>query len=389
MDRIPHFRWSLVAALAAACAAEQDSSVDRVTVTNAHAEGRGSLAAALHAANQNHHIQYIDFSSDVDSIVLREPLVFSGPQHLSINGRGAVVDADGLSAGASAFTAERCPNIAIDSLSIRNAPDVGIKIIVPADAADTVVVRLTQVHVAGNAGHGLIVNDQAAYFHNPDSENNRGSKASLHVVITNSAFEKNGFGALDRDGVRLNEGGDGDLRVEIVGSNMEGNGGDGVEIDERGSGSAIIDVQSTALRENGSFSNKDLDDGLDIDEFDAGDVIAAIRGSFAFNNFDQGFDLNESGDGDLRVEWTDVQAIRNRQAGIDLQEYGDGNLSVVGSKIEASENAAPGITAEQIAPGIGTLTITGLVAHGNRVAPVRASGVIVRTQPSGNRLQAL
>src|SRR5688572_8398013 len=81
------------------------STTGRITVTNAKADGPGSFAAAIQAANSDSSIQEIEFSHRGDSIVLREPLTFSGTQDLSIHANGVILNARALTRGSSAFTA--------------------------------------------------------------------------------------------------------------------------------------------------------------------------------------------------------------------------------------------------------------------------------------------
>lgn len=395
--------------LLTACA-QSESDQTRVAVTNANASGRGSFAAAVNAANRNARISHIDFKSALDTIPVAAPTVFSGSQELFIHARGAVVSGRALPRDASVIVSEGGGDIAIDSLTVVAAPDAGIKITVPGAARDTLRVTLRHVHVAGSGGHGVIVNDQTAYYDDPESDSEAGSAASLHIVISSSSFQKNGFAALDRDGVRINEGGAGDLRVVIDGASVVGNGGDGVEIDERAEGSIFVDVNDAAFLRNGNFSNEDFDDGLDIDETGAGDITGIIKASRAIDNFDQGFDFNENAAGDIRIDLNTVEAIGNRQAGIDyseddevlgggdlivhltgvvarrngsagapagvvLREAGAGDLRAITMNVQATDNLRVNIAALQGAPGVGTWRTNDLNTH--RATAVETSGVAV------------
>ena len=71
----------------------------------------------------------------------------------------------------------------------------------------------------------------------------------------------------DRDGLRVNEGGEGDLTITVrVLALLEDNGADGIEVDERGAGDVRVEMFGTRLTRNGPFDPTDLDDGFDIDE---------------------------------------------------------------------------------------------------------------------------
>jgi hypothetical protein len=398
--------------LSSACAETHDSSLGVestqpsalsggiVRVSNPNADGVGSFAAAIEIANADASVKSIQFAPQLGTINLQQPLVFSGQQELTIHGHGNVVDGQALPASATAFTIDGGGNISIQGLTVRNAPDVGIAVVVPDASTGTLAVTLRDVHVHNSGGHGVIVNDQAEYFDNPDSEANTGSAVSLDVQISASTFTNNGFTALDRDGVRLNEGGAGNLKVSIVETAVEGNGGDGVELDERGAGDVFVVVQGTHLDGNGAFSPVDFDDGLDIDEFDDGSIYGSFLQSTADHNFEQGLDFNENGRGDLRIDLQHVQAIGNHEegieyeedddfagggdivarlvaitarnngaadgdAGVKLREKGEGNLSVEGIEWESSENSIGGILLREDAGGSLRADLSNIIANKN------------------------
>ena len=119
-----------------------------------------------------------------------------------------------------------------------------------------------------------------------------GSDASLEVQLIGSQIGTNtagnGFGALDRDGVRINEGGLGDLHAVISLTTVSSNGGDGIELDERGDGDAKFDVTGSVVTRNGNFDlSIDPDDGMDVDEAGAGSVIGNVMASKADDNFEE------------------------------------------------------------------------------------------------------
>lgn len=295
-----------------------------VDVTNANPAGPGSFAAAIEAANRNPRISQIKVSSNLGTIELRRALHFKGRQKLQIDGGGVVLSARAVGSGSSAFLASGGANLTISNLTVRRAPDVGISILVPGTASGTLRFEFNNVHVDSCGGHGILINDQAEYLSNPDTEAQTGSVASLDVRISNGKFENNGWSYLDRDGLRINEGGAGDANVLIEKTVARRNGGEGIEIDERSIGSVRVHADQVLLEHNGHYSQEDPDDGLDIDETGGGSVTGKLAAVSARANAEQGFDLNEADAGDLNIDLIRVEAIGNGAQGVDLKEEGKG-----------------------------------------------------------------
>lgn len=203
-------------------------------------------------------------------------MLIGGAQSLTIDGNGAVLNGAGLLAGAAAFRSNGGGNLQVNHLTFTRAPGTGLTVAIPATAVGSVKVSLINVTVTDNGSHGVLINDQAEFFSDPNSTSADGSDASVDVLIAASRFERNGFTALDQDGLRINEGGLGNLRAVVTASRVEGSGGDGVEFDERAAGDVQCSVIGTALDRNGGFDESDFDDGIDIDE--SGD--ASIVGIF-------------------------------------------------------------------------------------------------------------
>ncbi len=311
----------VAAALAATASASGGSS--SVSVTNSLDSGPGSFRAAIAKASADPSIGKVEFRSGLGAIALLSPVVFSGGQSLDVAGNGARVDGASLAASApEAFLVNGGGNLSVSRLTVQNAPQHGLTYQVPAAATGVKKVALVGVQALGNRGHGIQVNDQE----NPDDTTNaNGSSASLEVLVVASRFADNGFGALDRDGLRVNEGGVGDLRIAISLSRFEHNGADGVELDERSVGDVTFNVSATQITRNGSFdvTLADLDDGMDVDESGDGALIGTVLASAANDNFEEGWDFNENDAGDFRVEMTLAEASRNLEEGIDFEEDDD------------------------------------------------------------------
>jgi hypothetical protein len=205
-------------------------------------------------------------------------------------------------------------------LTARDAPGSGIAVDIPNAATGTVRVPLDQVDILENAGHGVLVDDQD----DPSTGTLDGdSNASVDVQVDQCQFIQNGFSASDRDGLRVNEGGNGDLLITFRNSSSLGNGADGIEVDEKGAGDVVVALFNSHLDGNGQKDPADLDDGFDIDEADAGSVIGLISHTTANDNFEQGFDFNENHTGDLRVDFDHCTANGNNQEGLELEEDHD------------------------------------------------------------------
>ena len=99
---------------------------------------------------------------------------------------------------------------------MRNSLAEGIAVQVPLAATGTVRVSLFNVDIVNNSGHGVLVNDQV----DPSTTDGEqpvadGSAATVEVAVISSRFIHNGHSVSDRDGLRVNEGGDGDLILTV------------------------------------------------------------------------------------------------------------------------------------------------------------------------------
>jgi len=368
-----------------------------VIVANANTAGAGSFRDAVEQANADPSIQSIAFEPSVNTINLQSGVLFTGTQDLTIHGNHATID--GAAAGGAAFTATGGGDLTVIALTIRNAPGEGVRVEVPASATGTITVSLSDVHILANAGHGVLVNDQE----DPSAPegvqpNAKGSAASVAVVVTDSRFIGNGYSVSDRDGLRVNEGGEGDLRLTLSRVQAVDNAADGVEIDERGAGDVHIDVSRTSFTRNGKFDPADLDDGFDVDEYNGGSIIGTIASTSANHNFEEGFDVNENNAGDLRVDFSEVEAGWNGEEGIDLEEDDDfgaaddpngggGDLVTVMTGIRTTGNgdAADGaLKIREKEVGSLSATLTDIVSTENV-----GSGVFLRESSDGSSVVSL
>lgn len=361
-------------------------------VANANDSGPGSFRAAIDRANANSAVTTIQFIGRGSTIALQQTVWFNGSQDLTINGTGATLD--GTNADGPAFRTTGGGDLTVVNLTVRNATAEGIAVEVPSSATGTVRVSLRDVAIIDNAGHGVLVNDQD----DPATQVIEGeSAASLDVSVVGTRFIRNGYSVSDRDGLRVNEGGDGDLKITVLLSQSEDNAADGIEVDERGNGDVRLEMFGTRIRRNGKFDPADLDDGFDIDEAGDGSVLGSVMLSEANDNYEEGFDFNENDGGDLRVDMLLVEASRNGEEGIDyeedddfagggdlvttmelvktdgnrggdaglkIREKGEGSLDVTLKGVEASNNLTGGISVREDAVG----TLTSAISRATAVA---------------------
>ncbi len=247
-----------------------------VFVLNSNDDGPGSFRRAVALANADSGVTRIQFLGSVSTIYLRKKVEFTGAQALTISGANSTLDGS-KATGDPAFLASGGGNLAVSGLDVRNAHAEGIVVQVPADARGTLRVSLFNVDIVNNLGHGVLVNDQEDDSTTEDEQPNpNGSAASVDVSVFNCRFVHNGFSVSDRDGLRVNEGGEGDLIITVKYTQAENNGADGIEVDERGPGDVRLDMLGARLTRNGPNDPNDLDDGFDIDEWDAGSIIGTV-----------------------------------------------------------------------------------------------------------------
>ena len=363
------------------------ASSGAVLVSNNLDSGQGSFRDAIDQANADPGVTHIQFTGAVSVVALQQSVIFTGPQPLAIDGNGAALDGSGIALGA-AFLATGGGDLAISRLTVRDAPAEGIAVEVPPGATGTLHVSLFRVEILNNLGHGVLVNDQedssAPEGQQPDPD---GSAASVDVAVINSRFIGNGFSVTDRDGLRVNEGGDGDLIITVKHTVAANNGADGIEVDERGSGDVRVDMFGTELVGNGSLDPGDFDDGFDIDEYNDGSVLGTVTFTVASDNFEQGLDFNENNAGDIRVDLSHVEAIGNAEEGVEYEEdddfAGGGDIVTTMTDMVTNGNGAndgdAGLKVREKGDGSVIAVISGAVASDNAIG-----GILVREDAAGN-----
>lgn len=374
-----------------------------VIVSNNNDAGFGSFRGAIDKANANPGIRNVEFLWHVRTVYLKSTVHFSGRQNLTIDGNRATLDGSGVADDTPAFLATGGGDLKFQSLTVRNSKGEGIDVEVPnplpAGHDLSVKVTLFNVDIIGNKGHGVLINDQddASAPEPPERPNEAGSPASIDVTVIGSNFLRNGYSVSDRDGLRVNEGGEGDLNFVSSLSTAADNAADGYELDERDNGDVNLYVFGTKFLRNGPFDPSDLDDGFDIDELSGGSIVGKVVASEANWNYEEGFDFNENDFGDLRVDFSFVEASHNREEGIDLEEDDDFPASNIGATgdlvttmtwVKANGNAVDGgdggIKIREKQGGNLVVSLSDIVANGNYT-----SGIFARESSGGDASAAI
>ena len=317
-----------------------------------------SLIEAISAANSDPAITTISFKYNA-VIQLTAPVIYSGTQSLKLLGNKAVID--GASAGSfildkklNAVTNDgtlvfnTAADIDISNLAVINSATRGIVINIPGDAyGHNISVNLYQVDILDSSLYGLHIDDNADEF----DDGNSGSEIGIDLKITHSSFIGNGTGAIDFDGIRIDERADGDINAIILSSQINANGGDGIELDEAGNGDVSGTMVKVSINGNGFYNKTDLDDGFDIDEAGEGGIEFSLVNVTLKDNKDEGLDFDEAGNGSVEVHMHRVIAMNNSDEGIKLDEQDNGDIGIKFTAVSVSGNGDDGIQLTELGDG--------------------------------------
>jgi len=323
-----------------------------------------SFNAAINKANMNSSVTQITFAKNA-RIALTAPVIYTGKQHLTLIGNHAVVD--GSKAGSfiqaadltavtqdSSLIFNSAAPLKISDLSIINSATRGLTINIPEDATGTdVSIILRNLKITHSALYGLHIDDNSDEF----DEGNQGSDVGINLVIENSEFIRNGTGAIDFDGVRVDERGPGSITAFITKTIIDDNGGDGIELDEAGAGNVEVAMVDVSISRNGFYNQADLDDGFDIDEAGDGDINASLFNVVIDANLDEGLDFDESGQGDLITRMYQVSANRNSDEGLKFDEQDSGDIRTILSNVKVTKSGDDGIQITEQGEGLVAATL--------------------------------
>jgi hypothetical protein len=317
-----------------------------------------SLQKAFTEASYNPDITKIIFKQN-SHIALTAPAIYSGDQPITLIGKGATID--GSAAGSftldSDLTAitedgtlvfDTSSDVNISKLTIINSATRGIVVNIPQDASgDDISISMDRVTISNSALFGLHIDDNADEF----DDGATGSEIGIDLKLTRCTFEYNGTGAIDFDGVRVDERSKGDIYAFISSTIIDNNGGDGIELDEAGEGSVEVYMNRVSLNDNGYYNEEDLDDGFDIDEADEGNLQASLTKITVNNNRDEGLDFDEAGDGDIEVKFKRITALNNTDEAIKLDEEDSGNIEAKLKKVHVENSGDDGIQLTELGEG--------------------------------------
>lgn len=348
-----------------------------------------SLIQAIAAANSNSKQTRIVFRRGAH-IQLSAPVIYTGTQPLTLIGNGATVD--GTHAGSfeldedlTAITEDgtlvfnTAADLTIKNLTIANSATRGLVVNIPDDAqGHDITVELNKVAVTDSALYGVHIDDNADEF----DDGIAGSDIGVELIIRNSKFTGNGTGAIDFDGVRVDERGLGDIHAEIINTHIDANGGDGIELDEGGDGDVDATMINVTLNGNGFFNEEDLDDGFDIDEADAGDLEVTLIKVQVNDNMDEGLDFDEAGEGDLDMMLRRVSANNNKDEAIKADEEDGGDLEVDLKKIVVQNSGDDGIQLTELGEGEIDAKFTKVTSVDNAKYGIKAEQWVVEDEPT-------
>jgi hypothetical protein len=318
-----------------------------------------SLQAALDAAAVSGGLVVVS-----GTITLDDPLTYHSDAPLTILGQdGARIVGPFDPIAAPSNSGARVGEETVgDGLQILGEPDLSIRNVAftgqtghgvyyefSDDATGTVGISLHGVAFSNQGLSGMWVEEQAGGSEGaPDPIE---SEASIHLQFQNVRVMGTGYAEdeaetcrefaeglgcsfADFDGVRVNEGGNGDITFAFRNVTITGNAGDGVELDETGAGEVRGTVNASDFSGNGDQPQfpADLEDGFDIDEAGPGGIHLAMHGTTVNGNIDEGVDLDESdvddslqdiviGAGDVYFEARGLVATGNADENIKISDF--------------------------------------------------------------------
>jgi len=375
--------------------------------------------AAVEDANADSSISEIVLAPNA-VIELTTEVRYTGEQDLTLVGRGATISgatatADTDTWDSGLFVSESGGDLTVERLTFADSFNNGLAVFLPPGSG-TVEIVLDRVTVTDAQFHGVLVDGQATTGYNtddfihPNCEDPYFVDSGTSVDITVDRSEITGAGQLvgydisqatgcpqDFDGLRVDQGGAGDLRADLDRSTFDGNLADGVELDEKGDGSVDAAVDRSSFSVNGDtvairctvedlcgddFGEliEDLDDGFDIDEEDAGDLTVVVSRSEVNDNRDEGMDMDEAGEGSIAGTVTKTEASRNGDEGYKASEADAGNNTADISKSTFEDAGNDQIEVEsEDGDGSGTVAVdvsktTSTGADGSGVKAVEDDG---------------
>ncbi len=373
----------MITALSACTAITMNTSETSTLVSDEH-----SFQQAIALANADSNIRTITFLKDA-YIRLSTPVTYTGSQALILIGNNATID--GAATGVfyldnylTAVTEDgtlifnTTADITIHQLSVVNNATRGIVIRIPDNATgDDIVISLHHVIIRNSALYGLHIDDNA----DDCDDGSEGSEIGINLNIFNSSFIGNGTGAIDFDGIRVDERARGGITATIKNTHIDSNGGDGIELDEAGAGDVKVIMVNVTTDNNGFFDSEDFDDGFDIDEADDGDINVTLTSVQALNNMDEALDFDEQGNGDVILKFDAVTANNNFDEAIKIDEENAGSISADFSLISITKNGDDGIQFTESGEGTIKASLKKITAINNARYGIKMEQWLIEDEP--------
>lgn len=350
----------------------------QIVVTNNNDAGAGSFRDAIVQANADATIGSIRFAQGVGTVQLLSTVTYTGAQNLRIDGFGAVLDGAGVATDAFASTGGG--DLELRGITVRNAPEDGVWVEIPAGATGVVSIRLHEVTIRDNGRFGLHVDDRiGGEPGGSDSDAGISLDISFSHIINNNADLT--VGVVDFDGVRVDEGGNGDIDARVTHSVFTDNRADGLELDEADSGNAILFVRQSSFEDNGDQvqvppdAEPDPEDGFDVDEAGPGDLHLDVAQTVSRRNIDDGIDLDEDGEGTIFARINQVDASGNHNDCLvftedEFNQVGAGGVHVIANAVNAT-GCERGIDSDEWGDGDIRVHVTGSHFDGNASDGIR------------------
>lgn len=322
-----------------------------------------TLNMAIEAANNDSSISTIVFEKNAD-IELYAPVIYTGTQNLTLKGNGAIIN--GANAGykepytdpVEGYTTDissdgtlmfnTAADISIHKLSVVDSYTRGIVVNVPSDAeGDDISISLNHVNVLNSALYGVHIDDNDNELDDGDT----GSNIGINLSISQSNFIANGTGAVDYDGIRVDERSEGSITAQIIGTQISNNGGDGIELDEAGDGDVNATFMNVSMNDNGAQNEEDWDDAFDIDEADNGDINVTLVNVELNNNKDEGLDFDEAGEGSVTAKLLKVSADNNSGEAFKVDEEDAGDVTASLSNVIITQGGDDGLQITELGEG--------------------------------------
>ena len=386
-----------VPALAALFLAGSALTTNSAQAASPRVSNEAEFLAAVEDANADPSITRIVFERNA-FIELTDEVRYTGVQDLTLVGRGATISGASVTADTDTwdsglFVSESGGDLTVRRLTFANSFNNGLAVFLP-EGSGTVEIVLDRVTVADAQFHGVLIDGQATTGYNtddfihPNCIDPYPTDSGTSIDITVKRAEITGAGQLvgydisqatgcpqDFDGLRVDQGGAGDLVADLDRSTFDGNLADGVELDEKGDGSVDAAADRSTFNDNGDTTAiectvedlcgddfgetiEDLDDGFDIDEEDAGDLTVVVSRSEVNDNRDEGMDMDEAGDGSIVGTVIRTEASRNGDEGYKASEAdaGDNTAHISKSTFEDAGNDQIEVESED-GDGSGVVTV--------------------------------